>query len=444
MLPMGIVMLMSAPVYLSSCGGDDDSPSSSKNDPVDDDDGDGGTTTTPISVTEQKQFLEKTAREMMGKVSASDFQSIKNLAKFINAQYIDNDSYNHDALDDWAKECLDASLTLTGSDENNDNYYQSITKYYHAVWTVSNFTGHFTAGTSKWTYEKANDLQFSFKNGNGKDCMVKVTTSGDTFKLSGSLLDYEDDDWAYSYDYATGTSTNTRTYSIYKNEIYVPEQVVVSVTEDGKSILNADVHLAYQGNGELNLNSDVLTVSAKIQLNDYTFDVQKVKAQNAAQSEVNFVFSKNNEQLMSVKATGVVTGNEERLTHVGEGTATVDLLGKVQLKANCVDGSSVNDYLEKAYDANSFDSFKSLVNQAKNQVNGTMYFNGNATVRATLGIECFEESNYYGQTFSFQPVWSFADGSSVNFTNYFDEGTFNGVINTAEGIWKDFESLFEW
>ena len=63
-----------------------------------------------------------------------------------------------------------------------------------------------------------------------------------------------------------------------------------------------------------------------------------------------------------------------------------------------------------------------------------VYYDGNNTLQATLGLEPYYETGYgyNGRGWEVMPVIRFADGTSYSFESFFDEEEFSGLFDALE------------
>lgn len=422
--------LTTTPVF-TSCGDDDDEKIEEPNTPDNPDSPDTPDNpvnpNNPLTSLEQKQQLESTGISFLNHIKAADFQSITDLANYIASTYED---YSTDELDDWAENCLDAITTLL-SDDNDGNYSENI---YKRIYAASNFTGHFVAKDGRWTHSKASDLQFTVNDSNGKDCILKLTTSGKTQRVYVG----EDEDWEYWSDgYYWREEVN-----IYEQYLEVPEKITLTATQNGKAIakLVIDTDLTLMFAPDFDLESDKYDVTATLTVNGYDWKVEQAQfdANSGASLKVKFV--KDGDVVFSATASAKGDVSAEEL---GNLQLNIDVLGEVQIKGTCSDAIKLANLLEKADDNEEDEkNFKSYLNQANELLDFGVYYQGTSTKQASVKMEPFEEDDWGYRYWTAEPVIYFTDGTSYStFEAFFDEDSFEDLLNTFEKWLNSFEKL---
>ena len=458
-------LMLTTPV-ITSCGGDDEEETTQPgNDDDDNDDngndsngedngndnngGSGGGNSdgsdvadNAMSVTRQKMHLEEIGVELINLIKTADFQSYVDLLEYVEDTYYD---YETDEVEDWYEGCLENITTTLGSEKENWNdWYTSYYTYYSRLYAASNFTGHFTAKNGYWDYTRADDLQFIFNDQNGKKCVLKLTTSGSTKKVyAGNTDDWRDDYYDSSADKYIDYIDN------YENYIKIPEKIVVSLTQNGSSIvtftLTTDLNMV---DGEdFNLEKDKYAITANVKIKDYEWSLSKAsyKAQNNA--EISMSIKKGSTTLVSMGAyiDAKVDVDDEEVTSAKNAKLNFSIMdNKVKVAGSCLDIIKFCNKLEQAeeyYDQET--AYKSYINEANDMLDLYVYYNGTNTKQAYVNLEPFYDDYYYGYgEWDCEPVIRFNDGTSYStFEAFFDEDDFKDLINTFERLIEDFEDL---
>lgn len=299
-----------------SDGDDEETELPGKDDDNQDDDNQGGEPTTPPSGTamsplEQKELLDQVAIEFMQKFPSSNFSEYQNLGNYISRTYTED--YDWENVEDWASEAFDAACQSIGTTHTEtEKFYNSTYNYiytdYSALLMASNFTGHFTAKNGEWQYTKADDLQFIFNDQLGRQCVLKLTTSGDVKKVhAGKLEDWVD----YDYSYDNNNHTYTDYIDLYDCTIGVPSKLVVSLTQGGSEIVKTSVNidLSSISGEEFDICKSSISLSTVTELsNGYKVNVSKVAYTGNSKASVSAVISKNGEALVTTGVSGDVSG----------------------------------------------------------------------------------------------------------------------------------------
>ena len=460
LLLIGSVFSLSS--ALVSCGGDDDSVDSPivNPDPIVPEEPSKNEAMTPL---EQKEYLDVIARGFMDKTPASDFNEISKLCNHISNTY--TDSYDWDEVGDWGSEIFESLKESLGTtDKEQEKYswgeYNYIYTNYKALVMASNFKGQFKAIGNKWELSKADDLQFIFSDQHGKECVLKLVTSGNVKKVFiGNIdewVDYKSnstDDYYISNDYYDRTQLT----------VGVPENIVVTLTQGGSQVVKVTVKLNIGdlSNDKFDLSKNQLTASTLVELNNgYKFNVSQVAYNGNNKTSVSFDMSKNGESLASVAFSSDISGipscnidamvsgniDEEDFNNSNMKNVYVklDIMGKLQIQGTLLDVRKFTDYINEADDNDDDEkTFKSYVNQANSLANFNLFYDGKSTKQATVTLEAFEEESWNGMKYWYmEPMLNFYDGSSYStFDAFFNDKDFKSVIDAFEKLADNYASL---
>ena len=447
---------------LVSCGGDDDSVDSPivNPDPIVPEEPSKNEAMTPL---EQKEYLDVIARGFMDKTPASDFNEISKLYNHISNTYTDN--YDWDEVGDWGSEIFESlkeSLGTTDKEQEKDSWgeYNYIYTNYKALVMASNFKGQFKAIGNKWELSKADDLQFIFSDQHGKECVLKLVTSGNVKKVFIGNID----EWVdYNYDYSNDYYISNDYYDRTQLTVGVPENIVVTLTQGGSQVVKVTVKLNIGdlSNDKFDLSKNQLTASTLVELNNgYKFNVSQVAYNGNNKTSVSFDMSKNGESLASVAFSSDISGipscnidamvsgniDEEDFNNSNMKNVYVklDIMGKLQIQGTLSDVRKFTDYINEADDNDDDEkTFKSYVNQANSLANFNLFYDGKSTKQATVTLEAFEEESWNGMKYWYmEPMLNFYDGSSYStFDAFFNDKDFKSVIDAFEKLADNYASL---
>ena len=460
LLLIGSVFSLSS--VLVSCGGDDDSVDSPivNPDPIVPEKPSKNEAMTPL---EQKEYLDVIARGFMDKTPASDFNEISKLYNHISNTYTDN--YDWDEVGDWGREIFESlkeSLGTTNKEQEKYSWgeYNYIYTNYKAVVMASNFKGQFKAIGNKWELSKADDLQFIFSDQYGKECVLKLVTSGNVKKVFIGNID----EWVdYNYDYSNDYYISNDYYDRTQLTVGVPENIVVTLTQGGSQVVKVTVKLNIGdlSNDKFDLSKNQLTASTLVELNNgYKFNVSQVAYNGNNKTSVSFDMSKNGESLASVAFSSDISGipscnidamvsgniDEEDFNNSNMKNVYVklDIMGKLQIQGTLSDVRKFTDYINEADDNDDDEkTFKSYVNQANSLANFNLFYDGKSTKQATVTLEAFEEESWNGMKYWYmEPMLNFYDGSSYStFDAFFNDKDFKSVIDAFEKLADNYASL---
>ena len=431
---------LSIGMSIVSCGDDKDDTTTQQgnNQPTG---GDPNNTTT-MTMSEQKSYLEQTAREFMNKVKASDFQQLSDLVEYALKTYANNnrhhdynysgDKYDTSVIEDWFEQCVNACNV--GAASNREQ---------RRLFIAANFTGLFEATSTGWQKTgQAAYLQFTFNDKQGRSCVLKAIASDTYTPLHLSLLDTED--YHYDYNYYQRI-TDMR----YENVIGAPTKLQVTLTQAGSTLCDVTVNTQLtMRSEEVDLSTDAYSVTTDAKVCGYHVVVSKAQFQGDNNISVETTISKGNERLVYATATAngkvrLKNGENFEVREAGQATAWVDVLGKVQVQGNITNIDRIKDYLDEAHDARYDENrFKSSLQQANNLIDGKVFYNGSSASSAKVQLTASAYRNYYNEMkWEYTPALFFNDGTSYSFEAFFDEQTFNQVRRNFETLLDDFEDI---
>ena len=182
----------------------------------------------PVATPEQQKIvLEETAVALVDEMAASNFENVADLAEYLVEEYSE-DNYDYSNIEEWAEECYDAlARTFVKTEVEGEWSWGWIHFYdhYKVVCAASNFTGKFEAvkdTMGMWQYTEADDLSFHVQDAQGKPCVLRLATSGQT-----KLVHLEEYDWVYD---SYGNEVDTTCYDVNHWYVHLPE--VLDITPD--------------------------------------------------------------------------------------------------------------------------------------------------------------------------------------------------------------------
>ena len=424
-----------------------------------------------MSVTEQKEYLEKVAFEFMDQMPSSDFNDLADLGMYIHKNY--SQTYDWSTVEKWARDVFDASRQAVGQPTTETEKYEGYgyTNIYNYIYTdykslllASNMKGHFTARNGRWVQEKADDLQFVFEDKRGQQCVLKLETSGSVKKVHVfGIEDTKEYDWSANGNVYTDNRYIDRT----QVTIGVPETIVVTLTQGGSQVVKTTVKidLGSLTGEEFDISKDNLTASVQVELNNgYRFDVSQVTYTANKSVSVIFTMSKSGQSLVSVSISGDVSNlpsvnvsafsqkNFDRddysfdKVNVKNAFAKIDIIGKVQIQGTVSDIRKFADYISDAdKNVDTESTFKSYINQANALIDFNLFYDGKSTKQAAVKFEPFVDGTWNGRTWwRAEPVLNFYDGSSYStFEAFFNEKDFQKVIDTFKDLAKKYAYLID-
>ena len=415
----------------------------------------------PLNVND-KEYLEETAKEFMALFQVNDFKNLVEIARGVK-------EYDTSYLYAWQKECIESMRTLVAERMEDDHYIldsnfdfyirSSVTFYtdYRRLLRVSAFTGHFSVQGGKWVYSKANDLQFTFNDRQGQQCVLKISSSGATKTVfAGKENGYNDMGHSYWDDeYGNSHYDDGTEYSTTNNYIEIPEHLTLTLTQGGKNIISttADFDLSGIGGEQWDLAKNGLSSVVKANVNGYELEAERIAYSPSQGAQAILQLKKDNNTIITVniEGTGYADITSEHglrdfnTSTLGTAKATVDILGKIQFYANISDIHAMRRAIDNANNNRGNErEFKRYVENANKQFTAFFCYanEGEEYVRGTLALEAFASSDWDGERWEARPVITFRkDNSSYAIDSYFTEDRFRTVTNAFWNLLDDFEDL---
>lgn len=301
-----LAMMFAGALSLSSCG-DDNSGTEDPDVPDQPITPDKPSEENAMSPTDQKERMDNIARAFMSMTPASDFKNYADLINYVDETY-DECNYDWDNVNSWARNSWEAIRKATGNKTTKkyDDYASVVYTEYTALALASNFTGHFRANNGTWVKEsgKANDLQFTFTDQNAQTCVLKLETSGNVKKVY--VANFEE--WT---DYDSDTYKWCDYYDRTKCTIGVPENIVLTLTQNGTQIVKTTVKIdiASLSGENFDVSKDNITASAVIEMsNGYEFRLSQAAYSGNQKASASYSMSKNGTKLATVSIAGDISG----------------------------------------------------------------------------------------------------------------------------------------
>lgn len=396
-----------------------------------DDDKNGGGEGTELTPEQNKQKLESIGLTTIGKINAADhadlLQTIDGFSKCIDDG--DLELERHEEMDMVAGLLADirsvcAKANLGGMSEFASPNYD--------LYRAAEFYGiyNYEENSQKWGYTPdKNKLEFRF-NVNGKPAVVTVAASGKETKVE---IDEE-------------------------NDVMIPENVEATISKDGKELCKLTVTLKVD---DTNKTADIKT---QLSANGYVFLV-KTDASNTT-ATASYSLTKNNEVLISAAAdltgenltNGDIVDNDNAQDLFKGANVVINIINEATIKASCSDIGSLINLLERLDEEYSWmEQYKQPYNQEvadayNTYIDAKLYYTSDDVIANFKMQVYYDEDDYYYESgnrvngvYDTEAVIVFTiDDSSYSFDSYFDEISFNDLINSAEKLGKQYEKYLKY
>lgn len=405
---------------MTGCGGDDSSDGGNG--------GSGGGGGTAMTESEQKEYIDKTGRELVDKINADDFKPITELATYVSdnlTRTATNRSSKTDVIEDFFEAAVDM-CTLENTKEHIRRLFE-----------MSKFSAEFSYQNGTWvkTGTPNNTLRFNFNDKNGQPCVAEAVGSGSEVEVHASIFD----DKHKRYDYTNYYSYYTQTEEY---RFKVPEQVNVKLTRGNSSLVNIQVNISVDG-GEFKYNANKASVTMDANIMGYRITLSRAYYNGGSNAGVDVTVAKGGELLVKAVASANVRFDADgEFVSAGNGNVNVNILGKVQVRGTVDDFNKIRDLDAQINRESTEAEVKEVADQMNKQFNIGVYFNGNGTRQAYLQVYPFLKKKSYYERWELQPVVCFGDGTSYStFESLGDDSRFKELVKKVESLVTKFEDL---
>ena len=396
---------------------------------------------TELTPEQKKLELDKTAKRALALVKATDFNNIENIANYVDK----NLSSEHATakISKWWKDKLKSFWTDLGKREKDMKVMQRMID-------LSQINGHFKVVNGQWVREDANDLQFVFKDNNGKECVLKLVLEGKQTNMYVPFLDDEEREYKGNGDFDR-TKIETK--------LNIPEKATLTLTQGGNTLMTGELNTKVSTNGTLDVVKDNIEAICKLTINNYVVEVKRAlfDAANGAKAEAAVTIGNQKLFDMVISANGKATN--DRIQGVGEVNMAFDILGEVQFKGKIDDGSTFHKWYRKLDEGGIHKNYdfvyytesesKGFVEQANNHLNAGIFLKGSDKRSANIELAVFAEQVHKDLTQEYKVMWKpyallkFDDKTSYGFNDYFTKKNFPDVYKQASDLIKSFQRMFD-
>ena len=396
---------------------------------------------TELTPEQKKLELDKTAKRALAMVKSTDFTNIENIANYVDK----NLSSEHATanIKKWWKDKLKSFWTDLGKREKDMKVMQRMID-------LSQINGHFKVVNGQWVREDANDLQFVFKDNNGKECALKLVLSGKQTNMYVPFLDDEEREYK-------GNGHYDRTK--IETKLNIPEHATLTLTQGGNTLMMGELNTKVSTNGTLDVAKDNIEANCKLTINNYVVEVKRALFEAAKGAKAEATVTIGNQKLfnMMISANGKATN--DRIQGVGEVSMAFDILGEVQFKGKIDDGSTFHKWYRKLDEGGIHKNYdfvyytesesKGFVEQANNHLNAGLFLKGSDKRSANIELAVFAEQVHDNLTLEYKVMWKpsallkFDDKTSYGFNDYFTKKNFPDVYKQASDLIKSFEKMFD-
>lgn len=429
---------------------------------------------TPLQPSAQKQKLSDTGQHLMEKFPASEWETYAQLMEDINKSVYASEDYNWGTLEDWFEEELEEGYKDSFEENTQGNVITRINTSEILIF-MANHTGLFECtenGVVIKDYNGGTKATFSL---NGKSYEAEISSEG---KITEAIYVWEEQRESFSSDIdGDGRTDNTQVNSsnTLTVKVGVPEKIIVSLKENGTSLMNIEVGFTPSFTKEgIDITTDSFSTTVIASINGFEFSVNKA-AYNAAtgKAETKTTISKNGEVLFTTSASADVnikveqktwedsweswdgSQNTQKRTYTyiyvekaQDITVRMDILGEIQAKGTCSNAMEVNESLELMWDAlydgntaNETEARRHL-NNANSKMDINIYYDGTSTKQASIKYDLICQTYYDWEDWDLIPVIVFNDSSTYKVEEFFTEEAFSTLIDNFYDFCESFGDVF--
>lgn len=360
--------------------------------------------------------------------------------------------------------------TLTVKAGLNDLYGKFTPDYKNEVW--------------KWNSSVKDRVEVAFTDADGEQWTATLKGSEETTRVKITVLDkgeYNskytggpyDEDYSYSYDW---DEREDYTIDVPKQITFVVKcgtSTIVDLTINSSLAFEMNINeeskegyyyswdewgeYYYYNNDEyeykltLDVNYSNLNMDAKMTVNGYeeTFKADITKKGVTASAGIKIdgrSMLKANAAINADMDALIADAEEEefKARNIQDFTMNFDILGEVQVNAECPNFKNLYDGVRLLGEAEGMDLINNRVNEVNDAFSAKLRFDNTSTTQAIFELEATEEEDEWDSYVHFYPVMVFAsNGSRYSLDDYFTETAFEDLIDAVERLADQFEDLYE-
>lgn len=437
--------------------------------------------TTPLQPSDQKVKLTSVATNLMDKFDEGDFEKISTVTEMFVEKF-DDENYDFEPFYNWFEEQLESAYD-EGYQKEISNSVVEIKNTTDILILLANHKGHFVFGETGVTVTPYDGIKATCTL-DGKNYEAIIEQKG---KVTNAIYEFITKEYTQNssgyYDENgmwVELGNNTDLNRVWKEKVTVgiPESLLISITENGSPLALADVKFipSFTASG-IELTKDSFSTEMTIQVENYELAINRLMYDGAnGKAEFSQVLKKNGEALISTNISGDVkleiateknewaNGSYEshyiKATYAKNISASIDILGELQVIGSCSNAIDASKSLDAFWDATD----KKDENTAKRHLDnfnakfdfGVYYDKGNnkqADMEFSFinnpynpgwdinGDGIVNQDDAYDR-YEIIPIIVFNDGSKYSVEEYFTDGSFEDLLEDFEEFCEKFEEIF--
>ena len=416
-----------------SCNKDKTAP-----DPAEVDFQKGGTVLKP---TEQQTKVENTAVAVIDAVNPQDFSQLVNLIEHFVTEYC-NENVDFSEVEAALEKKIESAYVYQEEIYSDTKEHYSAAYFETLMLQFSTITGKIEANSTKWTYEESDKLTISFKDADGKPCLLEATAKGELgyFPFSSSSYYFS----TYGYDVDSDGIADYDWYEIEQSSttmLNLPEEFNYTLKDDGTELMKA----AYVFKTNLasitedNVADIYFDGTAVFEVVGYKFELRRafLDMQNL---EISSAITKGNQIIISEKAAindFAINAAQEIGFEGGKFEAKLNVLGEVQLYCEVPQMDVLAKLLNEGPKGDSVEAMQAFFDSVNGAYELEIHFDNTAAVQGRLELRIF----VIDDEMTVRPVIVFKDGSSYALEDYFNGEMLERIEQRIQQLVDQFEAI---
>ena len=411
-----------------------------------------------MSTSSDTNYINDQGKELMTYWDNAAFENLKDLLLQVM-------EYDTEAIASWGVDGINAIKTPITTP------VCGFTDGYMLQAKIAAYTGRFEVVNGRWERAgDADDMEFSFTDKNGNDCLVKITTSGET-KVVNIPYDIDEDD-------SSGGNKETNEYNKAMKELMsdvnvvaleIPQHAECTVTQGGLQVMSfqVDTDLSYftdewsakNGYAFDMLFSVAKSASARVRGNSISgnYDIALNVKYNPEEGIGFSAAARVGEKTIasfSLNAEGDLNLDEGIITLGGENSgqfhdmgiktilAELDILGTIQAKLTIPDFATFMQQFSglSSLDMTSEDDAKKVADVLNEQMSINFYYDHSEDPNGWIVF--MPSSVKEGRRWTVEPTISFTSDNSTQTANeFFTEENLPDLYGTVTSIYGEINDL---
>ena len=402
-----------------------------------------------MSTSSDTNYINDQGKELMTYWDNAAFENLKDLLLQVM-------EYDTEAIASWGVDGMNAMKTPITAP------VCGFTDGYMIQAKTATYTGRFEVVSGRWErVGDADDMEFLFTDKNGNDCLVKITTSGET-KVVNIPYDIDEDD--------IGEDMKEFLSGVKVVALEIPEHAECTVTQGGLQVmsLQANIDLSYftdgwnvtKGYAFDMLFSVAKSASARMRGNTIpgNYDIALSVKQNPGEG-IGFSaaarvgdktiasFSLNAEGELNFDETFISREENSIQFHdmgIKSILAELDILGTIQAKLAIPDFATFMQQFSglSSLSMTSEDDAKKVADVLGEQMSILFYYDHSEDPKGWIGFMPYSEKE--GRSWTVEPTINFySDNSTQSVTEFFTEENLPDLYGTVTNIYGEINDLVE-